>query len=522
MVAGQSDDSTCCRFDSVGAFGGSSQALEQVAFVADVDSAASAWNPRFQWGYRMDARQRWFDLKRLPGGGFVTVGAVADTVLFTGTRRIWRQGWAPDSTDGYDSRAILAAGGGGGVGIGFWSDTGMALRLLRSDGYSRWPMGWQIVLDAARVIVVGRFESATPGVVMEGVDSFPYAPTSAEPSPYGPPGPGACFAYRVGNGADLPWWTSLPCVRWVHPEAARTPRGLWMTYNDSFPEGVGDPSGISWYDGIRPGLARLDPASGAILEHARPMGSMEGVVRSLASDEAGSLLLQGEQASVFRGESGSYPPILDTLVSDTPDGALYGVAAGWMALLDPTARLVRFRQLHGLEDLGGWKLRRVPGIGWLALSWDEKDLLGWSKLYLFDDSLRLIDSTPRLPYAFDVELGAHGEILLAGRSRESDSAVPWLRGSGSMWVASCRLGSESTVVGRGGGATTLQSRVHRGSLEITGAPGVPIRVRGTDPRGGIWLDRVVATGTRLDLPRGLSIVVVEQEDRVHVQRTLVP
>lgn len=508
VVAGQSNDSTCCRLDPVGAFGSSLLQLESTPFVGFPDSASAAWSPVHQWGFRNDWRVRWFDLQGTEGGGFVTVGSIADTLLFTGRKRVWLGGQAPDSTYGTDPAEIRASGGGGGVGIGYWSASAMRLRLLRFGPMVHWPMGWQVLSGNGGVTIAGSFIAQDPGHVFEGLDSFPY-----------PGAKGTCFAFHLGEAATAKWWTTLPCVPKLNAEITWTASGLWLTFNDSAPDRTIDSSGQPWYRGVRPGLARLDPATGAVQERMHPLGGMQGMVRSLASDEAGNLLLQGEQSSAFRGRDGVFPPVLDTLQGPLPFTA---ITAGWMALLDSNGTLRKFRQLHDLENVGGWKIRRLPGVGWVALSWDAQDVLGWSRLYLFDDSLRVIDSTPRLPNTFDVELGAQGEILLAGTSRDSDSAFPWIRGSGSMWVASCRSGSESSGVGRGGGATTLQARVHRGVMGITGAPGLPIRVRGTDPRGGIWLDRVVMSGGRLDLPRGLSIVVLEQDGRVQVQRSLVP
>lgn len=506
VVAGQSDDSTCCRLDPVGAFGGSLLQLEATPFVGFPDSTSMAWGPLHQWGYRSGSRVRWFDLQGTEGGGFATVGAIADTVLFTGSKRIWKGGQAPDSTDWFHPEEVRASGGGGGVGIGVWSEEGMRLRLLRFGPGVDWPMGWQILSENGGITIAGRLEARESGHVFEGIDSFPY-----------PASEGTCFAFHLPVAAMAKWWTTQPCVPKVHAEITRTASGLWLTFNDSSQDGTVDSSGNPSYRGIRPGLARLDPATGAVLERMHPLGGMQGMVRCLASDEAGILLLQGEQSSAFRSEDVELPPVLDSV-----HGLYPAISAGWMALLDSNGTLRKFRQLHDLENVGGWKIRRAPGIGWVALSWDEKDILGWSRLYLFDDSLRVIDSTPRLPNAFDLELDDRGEILLTGTSRDSDSAVPWLSGSGSMWVASCRLGTEPSRVGREGASRGLGASIRRGVLEITGAQGVPIRVRGTDPRGRLWLERVVATGVRFDLPRGLSIIVLEQDGQVQVERVLVP
>lgn len=508
VVAGQSDDSTCCWLDPVGAFGGSLLQLEATPFVGFPDSSSAAWSPVHQWGYRSGSRVRWFDLQGTKDGGFATVGTIADTILFTGTKRVWRGGQAPDTTDGLEQREILGAGGGGGVGIGIWSDSGMRLRLLRFGTDVQWLMGWQILSGNGGITIAGRFETRVPGQVLEGRDSFPYHASE-----------GTCFAFHLGEEAAAKWWTTLPCAPKLHAEITRTSSALWLTFNDSALDRTIDSSGQPWYRGVRPGLARLDPATGAVQARLHPLGDMQGMVRSVASDETGNLLLQGEQSSAFRGRDGVLPPVLDTLQGPL---SITAITAGWLALLDSNGTLRKFRQLVDLENVGGWKIRRAQGIGWIALSWDEHDVLGWSRLYLFDDSLRVIDSTPRLPSAFDVELDSRGEILLTGMSRDSDSAVSWLRGSGSMWVASCRLGSESTGFDREGGAAPLQARVHRGSMEIVGAPGLPIRVRGSDARGRLWLDRVVATGTRLELPRGLSIVVLEQNGQVQKQRSLTP
>jgi len=494
--------------DPVGAFAGPDWQLEATPFLAFPESGAKAWSPTSQWGYRGQLHARWFDLQPDGAGRFLTVGSIADTVLFTGEYRIWYGGKSPDSTDWLDHAAVLAGGGGGGVGIGIWSDSGMKLRLLRFGEGVTWPLGWQVLPESDGFTMVGRFESPEAGWVWDGVDSFSYAAT-----------PGTCFVYRKREGAGSSWWSDLPCPARIPSEIVRTGSGLWATFNDSVRDAGSDPSGLSWCRGIRPGLERLDPSTGLQVERLHPLGDMQGIVRALASDERGSLLLQGEQSSIVRLGQLAFPPVLDTLVGQ---GELSSITAGWLALVDSSGTLRRFRQLHGLENVGGWKIRHAPGIGWVALSYDDKDFLGWSRLYLFDDTLGVIDSSPRLPQAMDVELGNNGDILLSGVVGTLDSSTTWLRGTGSMWVASCRLGAQTPTGVRSPSPTRLSLRRHGRTMVVTtGVPGA-IRLRAYGVEGRIVLDRWISSGSTVDLPRGVATWFAQQGSMTATLRTVGP
>lgn len=509
VVAGQSGDSTCCRWDTAGVFGGAPKTeYDIVPFIGFPTPQSSNWNPAMQWGEGF-WKASWFDLKPRAGGGFLTVGRIADTLLFTGTRRIWRGGQMPDSTAGGDWNAIFDAGGGGGIGVGEWSDSGMRLRLLRAKGSILDAYGWQILSDSTGFTIAGRYHSTSGGWVFDDLDSFAIDAYHS------------CFAYHSGGTPRDAWWVALPCPIMMPPEITRTRHGVWMTFNDTSSLSI-NPSAHPWYRELRPGLARIDPSNGRVLDSLHPFGTMQGLSRAIASDEEGNILVQGDQASDFHGPTGAYPLVYDTLHGV---GAFSGrglVSAGWLALLDSSGAVRKFRQLHGLENSGGWKLLRHPSGGWLGLSWDEKGLVGFSRLYHFGDSLELIDSSERLPAAVDLELGPEGEILLSGWNPARVPVASWLVGSGSMWVASCRSGSEGTTRVRHPGSGSLGMRVRGRVLEMTSASPASIRLRAYDPGGRLLLDRNAEPGARLDLPRGLSLWIAHQDGAILRKPILVP
>ncbi|MCB9495952.1 MAG: hypothetical protein H6686_03590 [Fibrobacteria bacterium] len=434
------------------------------------------------------------------------MGTIADTVLFNGTRRIG-YGWdAPDSTDGMDRAAILARGGGGGVGFGSWADSGVDLRLLRfGSGVGR-SSGTQVLNSPSGPIVIGSFEADSPGVLFEGVDSFAF------------PRGASCFAFHANGGTGGKWFVSAACRPFASPTAVLAGDHLWLVANDSFP---GPASTVGPLDsrGVRPGLARIHSETGRMEFRYFPFDSMQGAIGSIAGDDAGNLLLQGDQSSEFVFGGVALAPIPDT-VQGGEDLAV--VTTGWLALLDSAGHLRRFRQLHGIENMGGWKVRHVPGAGWVALAWDRWDLVGWARLYLFDDDLVLLDSSPRLPSAFDMEIGSDGEILLTGAVREGQLLPSWLRGEGSMWVASCRFGAPAGVSPFGGGVG-MPRLVQRGDhLVGVGDLRDEMLVKGFDLLGNRIFQGPLARGARVALPRGTSIWVVEHPGARTVLRATLP
>lgn len=511
VVAGRSNDSTCCRLDSAGEFGGIHPSMEGLPFVGVPDPTRS-FEPVLQWGVLRGGAPTWYDLQPDPRGGFLTAGAIGDTLLFTGRNRVWFRGITPDSTSEWDDSAQVARGGGGGVGVGFWTSTDqMRLRLLRFPWLLNDRIAWQVLVDSAGFTVAGWFEAFQPGLMYEGENSFAF-----------PASVGACFLFHAGEPSGPKWFATLPCpLRGVPGEAVRYGSRIWATFNDSHPE-VNDDSGMPWYHGMRPGLARFDLATGMELDRVHPFGSMHGVVQSIARDENGNLLLQGEQSSSFEGPGGIVVPVLDTVHGQDGWADSYSISSGWLGLLDSSGTLLRFRSLHGLENAGGWKLRRVQGMGWLGLNWDHRDVLGWSRIYLFDDTLGVIEASPRLPNAMDIELGPDGEILLTGVVRAQEPAASFLRGTGSMWVASCRLGAEPATGIRPprGGDLGLW---HRGRfLEVNSSSSAAIRLRAFDPGGRLLLDRNVGPGAKLQVPRGLSLWTLQQGTGILRERILVP
>lgn len=510
VVAGQTNDSACCRLDTAGVFGGPvPPGFRMTPFLGFPSRSPSAWNPILQWGEGSRER-RWLDLQPGPRGGFLTVGTIADTILLTGTHRIWRGGWAPDSTSPWDSDALFSAGGSGALGVGVWSDSGMRLRHLRTRvGLGR-VEGRQILTDSSGFTIAGSIAPMSDGWMFDGPDSFAIRRST-----------GDCFAYHSGPTSRESWWTTLPCRPMFVPGIVRTPQGLWMAFNDSASGDSASPA-PPWARLSRPGLALIDPETGRVLARRYPFGDMRGVVRAIAADEEGNLLLQGEQGSTYSGPGGESIVVRDTVRGMGLFAGNWVAASGWVAALDPSGGVRAFRQLRGLESHDGWKLRPHPLGGWLGLSWDETNRLGFSRLHHFDDSLGLVESSPLLPAAVDLEVGEDGKILLSGWN-PADLAVPsWLGGSGSMWLAFCRTGTEGATEVRSFRERSLRLLGNGSFREIVSAAPGTIHLRFVDPEGRILLDRMVQPGAMIPVPRGLSSWVARQGGITSGGRTLRP
>lgn len=497
LVAGGIDDSACCKWDSIGQFYSDGSYSGGVPWLEQLDTSGQNLGESLVWGYlRGGNGVRWYDLMRSPYSGYFTAGSIGDTVLFTGTERVSRYGVTPDTFDATNLREVIRRGGGGGIGIGRWTDSGQLaqLHLLRFQ-FPVWQdagmtIGWQIHLEKEWISVSGTLAADSAGQLWEGSDSFPV------------PAGNSCFVYSMDTSSSNKWFATTSCIQWLPSEHIVFGGTIWSTATDTF-SGPRSSTGNPYYRGWRPGLLKLDASTGQIFERVHPMGAMQGMARALAVHENGSMLLVGEQSGTLQWNGRNLDAILDSSTGLT--GYKLPVSS-FFALLDTSGSLRAFKQLHGLDNAGGWKVRRIPGKGWLALTWDEKDVLGWSRLYLFDDSLNLLDSSDRVPEAMDVELGIDGRILVSGRSRSADSTATWLKGEGSMWVASCWLGPSRT--------TRLLAQASKSKLamwqmgknlkfELSGSPDGLLEIFGLD--GGVRFHGQVNSATVVELPDGVSM-----------------
>jgi hypothetical protein len=215
------------------------------------------------------------------------------------------------------------------------------------------------------------------------------------------------------------------------------------------------------------------------------------------------LLLQGEQVSDLHWNGSTWVPISDT--SPTINGGKL-VRSSFLALLDSSGSLRAFRRLSDLANAGAWKIRRIPGKGWLVLTVDQQDILEWSRLYLLDDSLNLLESSDTLPMAQDVELAKDGHILVSGMAHDLDSTAHWISGTGSMWTASCRLGQPTTRITSGNHPSQVAHIHQTGSILGFDLPaGESAFFEVLDPTGVTRFHGRIDATTRLELPRGISL-----------------
>lgn len=487
-MVGGSDDSICCRWDSLGAFYLDPFA-GRTAWQGTFDSVGNLENQQWTWSRATPTNSaRWFDLQIAEDGGALAVGTIGDTVLFTGTRRISYGTNTPETLRTASRRELIERGGGGGIGIARWHSNGTLdwLRLLRIDfPTTTATTGWQVSqAPGGDIFVTGRLTADSAGFLWQGPDSFPV------------PKGNSCFTFAMDAAGMDGWLRTLPCPPFE--SSIHVVRGdwIWETMADSVPGG--SRSGI-WgdYRGWRPLLVRRDRYQAGLRDQLHPLGAMQGSFRAMAVHENGSILLQGEQASDLDWNGRIIPPRPDTA------RGYYGmksIRSSFLLLTDSVGSPLAFQSLAGFANPGAWKIRRIPSRGWLLLGWDEQDIVGWTRLYLLDDSLNVLEVSDTLPSALDVELGPDGRILLTGFAKPRDSSLAWIRGTGSMWAAWCRIGGPSNSVKPSSTLASVAIHVRErklsfdltegrsGVLEIR-APNGSLRFRGrVDSRSAVGLE----------------------------------
>jgi hypothetical protein len=418
FVAGGVDDSTCCVTFPTGSFG-APNGLDRVLSHSRFDSTGLSLWRKLTWGSFPGVR--WFDLAPSTGGAVLSAGTQGDTVLFTGSYRVSHKTSTPSTIPSSDRRAVIGGGGGGGWGVARWSATGDLLwnglfRLQVTSG-STVATAWNVSSGASDEITVsGRISTTSATQGWWGSDSFPV------------PSGSSCFLFGSDANGGSPWWRAFAGPSGEPGFHAFSPTRLWLAAADTAP-GMVPSSVVGNYTGWRPRLRSFVPTTGATQAELSPLLEMQGSFRGIAAHENGSLLLQAEQASSFFWNGQPRYPQVDTL------SKVYGIQrTSVLALLDSTGILRGFRSLKGLANASAWKVRRAPGRGWLLLTWDELGFFGWSRLYLLDDSLNLLETSDTLPMATDVELGSDGRIVLTGIASSSTVNPPWLTGTGTMWA----------------------------------------------------------------------------------------
>ncbi len=504
VIAGGDDDSGCCRWDSVGAFS-AEPTQGPSAWIGWFDPDGSKRREHWNWGYLRGPvnRPRWFDLIPFPDGSVIAAGNIGDSVLFTGSERISYGTRTPDSLKTELWSEVIAKGGGGGMGIAKWSPNGnlewtRLLRLGRASPKAS-SIAWQVAATSSgrEVLLSGSIFLDSAGTVWDGADSLQL------------PSGSTCFVARFGIDGTKGRMIGTPCKRSEHASLALVgDHTVWMAQGDPVTTNS-DTSAWGRYDGFRPFLARMDGPTPSILH---PLGNMRGSFRAIAAHENGSILVQGEQASTLDWFGRPIAPRPDT----TRGGIGPVIRTSFLLLADSTGKPVAFQSLKGFSNAGGWKIRRVPGRGWLLLSWDEQDLLGWSRLYLLDDSLNVLEMSDTLPPALDAKVASDGSILLSGYDRAPSRGSSWLSGSGTMWAATCRVQTPSV------GITTPTSS--SGALRKSGSlvrialrPGETALLSVHDHAGRSVHRETVHDGSSYLPPRGIHILSLH---RGHLTETV--
>ena len=287
----------------------------------------------------------------------------------------------------------------------------------------------------------------------------------------------------------------------------RTANGLWLTQGDSvFPTD----SGPTYYGKYQPILARYD-SLGQEMSRTHPLGTMRGSFFALGAHENGSLLLSGQQASDLAFQGSSFPLQIDTA---TGLSGMTGRSSAFLLLTDSLGRPVKYKSLSGIGYVGDWKVLRAPGKGWILFGWDQRDMLGWARLFLLNDSLEIIERSDSLPPALGISLDGDSAVLLTGRASSSGYNPAWLQNSGSMWAGSVRFGSPLVPVGISSrsGVPLLHRQDNRLIVDA------PCRLEIRSIRGELLQSRAMAAHEDVELPRGVSVVHIKSSGRWVNQR----
>jgi hypothetical protein len=499
FVVGNADDSVICNlFDST---------AERMCALLSQSPIFLAWNGRLGDAFTLEssnqtwsqASTRWFGLEKRTDGRFLSIGTIRDTVFFDGKSRSTLRSVTPDAIPNdslYDPAAILPRGGGGGIGVARWSASGSVekLSLFRamSSGFRWQPVGWDIHSSASGSVTIAGTMSFTNASEL-WIDSTKFQV---------PAGSRASLAGLDSTGKGLWFRSSFPCLGGFQAVHARTANGLWLAQGDSvYPRD----SSNTGYGKLQPILVRYD-SLGQELSRSHPLGTMRGGFFAIGAHENGSLLLSGQQASDLSFQGAAYPLHLDTATG------LYGMTASssaFLLLTDSLGKPVKYKSLSGIGYVGDWKVLRAPGKGWLVLGWDQRDMLGWARLFLLNDSLDVIERSDSLPPGLGISLDGDSGVLLSGRASSSGYNPIWLQSSGSMWAGSVRFGSPAVPVG-------ISSRsgvplLHRqGNRLIADAP---CRLEIRSIRGELLQSRAMVAHEDVELPCSVSVVRIESSGR---------
>lgn len=495
FVVGSADDSIICNlFDST---------AERMCALLSQSPIFLAWNSRLGDAFTLEssnqtwgqASSRWFGLEKRANGSFLSVGTIRDTVFFDGKSRGALRSVTPDTIPNdslYDPAAILPRGGGGGIGVARWSADGslekLSLFRAMSSDFNWQPVGWDIHTSASgSVTIAGTISFRNASDLW--IDSTKFSV---------PAGNHAFLAGLDSTGKGLWFRSAFPCLGGMPASHVRTANGLWLTQGDSvFPTD----SGPTYYGKYQPILVRND-SLGQELSRTHPLGNMRGVFFSIAAHENGSLLLSGQQASDLAFQGSSFPLQIDTATG------LYGMtgrSSAFLLLTDSLGMPVKYKSLSGIGYVGDWKILRAPGKGWLLLGWDQRDMLGWARLFLLNDSLDVIERSDSLPPALGISLDGDSAVLLTGRASSSGYNPAWLQNSGSMWAGSVRFGSPAVPVGISSrsGVPLLHRQGHRLIADA------PCRLEIRSIRGELLQSRAMTAHEEMELPRGVSVVRIE-------------
>lgn len=495
LVAGNLTDSSCCSWDSTSSFFSSPLTgpypYSYTAWFGSFDTAGNPVASKRLWA---ESPSRWFGMEVDSSGAATTVGAIQDTVFFEKKKRITAQGVVEDtvSSEVYvGSEEQLRLGGGGGIGVAHWNSDGARqwLRLFRLKSLGTFlPTGWDVhVRPSGGLSLSGSISLADSEPVLYGNDTVTRLPS----------GTSIVLAGMSADGSGAWLCRSFTGLYASPPVHVWTPRGLWLAQGDS----VASPSGPSGWLGSRPILVRYDTL-GNELERLHPLGDMRGGFLAAASREDGALLLQGEQASDLSWNGATVSPVWDSVPGKSTH------RSSFLLLLDSQGQPQRYRSLSGIGYVGSWKILRVAGKGWLLLGWDQHDVVGFSRLFLLDDSLNVQEMSDSLPPTLGIDLDASGNITLSGYLWSTARApAAWLSGSGTQWNATCRFGQTKATTGldvRRSMPSHLTNECDQLVVHLgTGETGV-LEIRLAD--GRLQERRQVVDGERCALPLGASIV----------------
>lgn len=502
LVAGNLTDSSCCSWDSISSFFSSSLTGSYpypdpyTAWFGSFDTAGNPVASKRLWA---GSPSRWFGMEVDSNGMATTVGAIQDTIFFEKKKRITAQGVAEDtvSSEVYTgSEEQLRLGGGGGIGVARWDRDGSRqwLRLFRTIGSSFLPVGWDVhVRPSGGLSLSGSISLTDSEPVLYGNDTVTRLPSGTSIVLAGMNADGSGAWFRRGFTG---FYASPPAHVW-------TSRGLWLAQGDS----IAPPSGLSGWLGSRPILVRYDTA-GNELERLHPLGDMRGGFLALASREDGALLLQGERASDLSWNGATVSLAWDSLRSalSLPTETWF-YRSSFLLLLDSLGQPQRYRSLSGIGYVGNWKILRVAGKGWLLLGWDQHDVVGFSRLFLLDDSLNVQEMSDSLPPILGIDLDVSGNITLSGYLWPTTVVPAWLSGSGTQWNATCRFGQTNVTTGLAVEQKMTSSLTSERDQVVvhlkSGETGV-LEIRLAD--GRLQERRLVVDGERRALPLGASIV----------------